>query len=109
MVGILYMATSDYIPFNSTMFLCNTIHPSSPSVCKQSQSTCISNATTYAEQLDCAICKNQSYLSWYESNRVGIEKYNNTMDQYNRTQMQSFNYGVGILGIGYGIYRLLSL
>lgn len=113
-----------FLEFNNDIFLCNQIEQS-PVITKNNpeyptssiDSICLSkNITTdtncnslYTENnllplKQCEICKNFQYRDWYDLNQGSLRAFSDVREEYMRAWLQSWNLGIGILFVLYGIY-----
>lgn len=60
----------------------------------------------------CEICKNFKYRDWYDANNPNEinnnAKYEDATSEYVHTWLQTWNLGIGIMVLAYGIYYQLS-
>jgi len=75
-------------------------------------SVCPINPDNPQEQQNCEICKNFNYRDWYdENNQTNINRnarYEDSTTEYVYTWLQTWNLGIGISIMVYGIYYQLS-
>ena len=61
---------------------------------------------------NCEICKNFQYRDWYDQNnptQINLNaRYDDATSEYHHMWLQTWNLGIGILALSYGIYYQLS-
>jgi hypothetical protein len=61
---------------------------------------------------NCEICKNFQYRDWYDQNnptQINLNaRYNDATSEYQHMWLQTWNLGIGIVVLAYGIYYQLS-
>ena len=61
---------------------------------------------------NCEICKNFQYRDWYDKNnptQINLNaRYDDATSEYHHMWLQTWNLGIGILALSYGIYYQLS-
>ena len=111
-------SNSDFLEFNRDQFLCNQLigYPISqnPDYPMSSRDTICGNTTTetvcnldpknFLSTKQCEICKNFRYRDWYDSNIASTKAFSDAREEYLRSWLQSWNLGIGILVVLYGIY-----
>lgn len=109
-------SNGSFLEFNRDLFLCNQIssfnqdNPQSAdsTLCKDYPTTEYTCPTVDKSDLltikNCEICKNFKYKDWYDSNVSSNKAFSDTREEYLRSWLQSWNLGIGILFVLYGIY-----
>lgn len=115
-----------FLEFNRDIFLCNQIdqspiitnnNPQYPTssldpICKTQNITIDTNCQSLLNSKDnnvlplkqCEICKNFQYRDWYDLNQSSLRAFSDVREEYLRAWLQSWNLGIGILFVLYGIY-----
>ena len=107
-----------YLEFNRDQFLCNQIigfplmqnedYPKSSSseICKDTTTNTICKLIddNFLSVKQCEICKNFKYRDWYDSNISATQAFSDAREEYLRSWFQSWNLGIGIIFVLYGIY-----
>jgi len=113
-----------FLEFNSDTFLCNQIeqsplitnnnpeYPTRPSdpICLRGNITMDTMCSSFYDEKNllplkqCEICKNFQYRDWYELNQTSLRAFSDVREEYMRSWIQSWNLGIGILIVLYGIY-----
>jgi hypothetical protein len=105
-----------YLEFNRDQFLCNQLvsnptnlnkdipKESSSSLCNNTSTDTICKGNTFLDIKQCEICKNLKYRDWYDSNVASTQSFSDAREEYLRAWLQSWNLGIGIIFILYGIY-----
>jgi len=61
---------------------------------------------------NCEICKNFKYRDWYDKNnptQINLNaRYDDASSEYHHMWLQTWNLGIGIIALAYGIYYQLS-
>jgi hypothetical protein len=64
------------------------------------------------KQENCEICKNFQYRDWYDQNnpnQINLNaRMNDATSEYLHMWLQTWNLGIGIIALSYGIYYQLS-
>lgn len=64
------------------------------------------------KQENCEICKNFQYRDWYDQNnptQINLNaRYDDATSEYHHMWLQTWNLGIGIIALAYGIYYQLS-
>lgn len=64
------------------------------------------------KQENCEICKNFQYRDWYDQNnptQINLNaRYDDSTSEYQHMWLQTWNLGIGIIALAYGIYYQLS-
>lgn len=112
-------SNGSYLEFNRDQFLCNqmtgyaveqnTDYPRSvdSNLCQNITTNTICNVGNDGEFLkakQCEICKNFKYRLWYDSNISATQAFSDAREEYIRSWFQSWNLGIGIILLLYGIY-----
>jgi len=112
---------SAYLEFNRDLFLCNQVDKNTYPISqntdypKSSSDPLCGNITTesicqlgddnnFLSVKRCEICKNFKYREWYDTNISGTQAFSDAREEYLRSWFQSWNLGVGIIVVLYGIY-----
>ena len=106
-----------YLEFNRDQFLCNQLvgyavkqntdipKKSSDELCKDISTESVCNTKTdFLSIKQCEICKNLKFRDWYDSNLSYTQSFSDAREEYLRSWFQSWNLGIGILFVLYGIY-----
>jgi hypothetical protein len=103
-----------FLEFNRDLFLCNQItdlnddYPQSAdsTLCQDTDIDTICNIkdNNFLSVKQCEICKNFNYRDWYDSNIPSVKAFSDAREEYLRTWLQSWNLGIGIIIVLYGIY-----
>ena len=113
-----------FLEFNSDIFLCNQIeespvitnnnpeYPTRPSdpICLRGNITMDTMCSSFYDENNflplkqCEICKNFQYRDWYALNQASLRAFSDVREEYMRSWIQSWNLGIGILFVLYGIY-----
>jgi len=106
--------TGSFLEFNRDLFLCNQItdlnddYPQSAdsTLCKNTNIDTICNIkdNNFLSVKQCEICKNFKYRDFYDLNIASIKAFSDAREEYLRTWLQSWNLGIGIIIVLYGIY-----
>lgn len=106
--------TGSFLEFNRDLFLCNQItdlnddYPQSAdsTLCKNTNIDTICNVkdNNFLSVKQCEICKNFKYRDWYDLNIASVKAFSDAREEYLRTWLQSWNLGIGIIIVLYGIY-----
>jgi hypothetical protein len=109
-------SNSAFLEFNTDLFLCNQIQDNmGVDYPKSSKDTICENITTdtichvgkdnnFLPVKQCEICKNFKYRDWYNLNQESIKSFSDAREEYLRSWFQSWNLGIGIVFVLYGIY-----
>jgi len=108
-------SNGNFLEFNRDLFLCNQItdrnedYPQSAdsTLCKNTKMDTICKLKSDGNFLSvkqCEICKNFKYRDWYDLNIASVKAFSDAREEYLRTWLQSWNLGIGIIMVLYGIY-----
>jgi hypothetical protein len=106
-----------YLEFNRDQFLCNQItgYPVNQNIeipkgldskiCANIHTNTICDISNdFLSVKQCEICKNFRYREWYDRNTSATQAFSDSREEYLRSWFQSWNLGIGIILVLYGIY-----